>query len=363
MLQNKRRWVIGSVLLLGYMAGHSQPNINRVEYYLDIDPGRGLATNIPITPAKDINHINVSVPVGTLGQGVHIMGVRSQDANGTWSLDNSWIFLKPYTSLAAGLIPPITKLEYYFDTDPGLGLATNIPLTASTNIANLMATLTVPALNDSTHTLYVRSQDANGAWSLDNAFSFTYTGILPITFLRFTAALTPQENTLLQWSTSFEQNSSYYNILRTSDGLHFSKIGTVQAAGNSSVTTDYTYTDSTAASLGYPTVFYRLEEVDLDGKTNYSQVASVNLSQPFKISVSPNPIQRQQINTTLEDAKAEMAAISITDMSGRVLQTSQASLQRGTNFIRIDGGLLGAGIYFLTVRTASHSVTIPFMKE
>ena len=205
------------------------PNIVRVEYYIDTDPGRGLATNVPVIAATDISGIAVTVPVSSLSQGVHIMGVRSQDANGAWSLDNAWIFLKPYLSLLAGPFPAITRLEYYVDTDPGLGMATSIPLTSATDISGLSATLSLPALNDSAHTLYVRSQDANGAWSLDNAFSFTFTGILPVTLLDFTAVLTPQQYTFLQWSTSAEENSAYYNVQRTSDGLHFSNIGKVRA--------------------------------------------------------------------------------------------------------------------------------------
>jgi len=354
---------MAAALLLGHLTGYGQPNITRVEYYVDTDPGKGLATSIPITPAPDLNSISVSVPVGSLAQGVHIMGVRSQDANGAWSLDNDWIFVKPYTSLLAGPVPAITRLEYYYDTDPGLGLATSIPITSATNIFNLSAVIPVPILTDTVHTLFVRSQDANGAWSLDNAFSFTYAGVLPVTFLSFTAVLTPQQNTLLQWSTSAEENSSYYNIQRTSDGLHFNTIGQVQAADNSGVTTDYTYTDYTVSDLGYPTVFYRLQEVDLDGKITYSQIVSVNPAQPFRVSLSPNPVQQQQINLTIEDNKAETAAIDVSDVSGRLLQRSHASLQQGINSIRLDGSGLSAGAYFLTVRTEHHPITIKFIKE
>jgi Secretion system C-terminal sorting domain len=364
MLQHIRSWVIIAALLLQYAAGHSQPNIVRVEYYLDIDPGKGLATSIPIVPSQELNNISVSVPVGALSQGVHIMGVRSQDANGAWSLDNCWIFVKPYTNLVAGPVPTITRIEYYIDTDPGLGLATGIPVTAATNILNLSAVLPLPPLNDSAHTLFVRSQDANGAWSLDNAYSFTYTGTLPVTLLSFTAVLTPQQDAALQWSTSAEENSSFYNIQRTSDGLHFNTIGTVPAADNSTLTNNYTYTDSTVAGLGITTVLYRLQEVDLDGKSTYSQIVSVNLAQSFRVSIWPNPIQQQQITLTIENSKPAAATIDVCNVSGRLLQRSQTSLQEGTNFIRLDCSSLPAGIYFLSVRTTgNHPVTLKFIKE
>ena len=117
------------------------------------------------------------------------------------------------------------------------------------------------------------------------------------------------------------------------------------------------------ASLGYPTVFYRLQEVDLDGKSTYSQIVSVNLAHPFKVSLSPNPVQQQEINLTIEDNTAETATIDIIDVSGRSIQKGEASLQQGTNLIRLDGRSLSAGVYFLTVRTGNHPVTLQFMKE
>lgn len=68
---------------------------------------------------------------------------------------------------------PIVKAEYFFDTDPGFGNGTAIPLTPSVNISNLAATinLTGSALTNGTHYLYLRTQDGSGRWSL---VSFAY---------------------------------------------------------------------------------------------------------------------------------------------------------------------------------------------
>ena len=149
-----------------------QPNINRVEWYLDNDPGFGNATPISIVPATELSSLNIPIDLVPLQQGVHIVGVRSRDANGAWSHDNKWVFLKPYTNIGAIPQPNITRVEWYMDNDPGYGNATPISIVASPDIAGLIIPIDVAAASQGVHIVGIRSQDANGAWSLDNKWIF-----------------------------------------------------------------------------------------------------------------------------------------------------------------------------------------------
>ncbi|MEO6454343.1 MAG: hypothetical protein ABIN97_09735 [Ginsengibacter sp.] len=149
-----------------------QPNINRVEWYLDTDPGYGKATPISISQAQDIPNLAINIALTPLTPGVHIAGIRSRDANGNWSLDNKWIFLKPDPANSEP-VPNIVKMEYFIDVDPGYGKASSISITPGTNISMLVFDADISAVDIGTHKLGIRSLDANGAWSLDNEVQFT----------------------------------------------------------------------------------------------------------------------------------------------------------------------------------------------
>ncbi|MEO7768404.1 MAG: hypothetical protein ABIS01_13320 [Ferruginibacter sp.] len=149
-----------------------QPVINRVEWFLDNDPGHGNATPISISAGQDLSGLAINVSLTTLSQGVHIVGVRSRDVNGAWSLDNKWIFLKPYPNTGAVPQPVINRVEWFLDTDPGYGQATPISISAGQNLPGLIINVNLTTLNQGVHILGVRSLDANGAWSLDNKWIF-----------------------------------------------------------------------------------------------------------------------------------------------------------------------------------------------
>ncbi len=150
----------------------AQPNITRVEYYLDHDPGYGLGTALSIVPAKDLSGLSFNINLVPLAQGVHIVGVRSKDANGAWSLDNRWIFLKPYTTGAAAPVPKIKRVEYFIDHDPGYGHATALSIVPNTDLSGLSFNINMTSLTKGVHIVGVRSQDSTGAWSLDNKWIF-----------------------------------------------------------------------------------------------------------------------------------------------------------------------------------------------
>jgi hypothetical protein len=142
----------------------AQVNITRVEYYLDTDPGYGNAISIPITAGQDLVNLSFQPNVSGLSAGLHIIAVRSKDANGAWSEDERWLILKQASSTTT---TNIERVEWYFDTDPGYGNATSIPITAGQDLVNLSFQPNLSGLSAGLHTIVVRSKDANGAWSQD----------------------------------------------------------------------------------------------------------------------------------------------------------------------------------------------------
>lgn len=167
-----------SVLTMGQISFNLPPNvaaanINRLEYYFDIDPGFGNGTSISFSPGTDITASSVSLDISALTNGLHRLYVRSRDNNGSWSLTNTQsVFIIPTFSIPAiAGAANITKLEYFFDTDPGFGNGTSIGITPGIDITASSAAVDVSALSSGVHKLYVRARDANGSWSLTNVQS------------------------------------------------------------------------------------------------------------------------------------------------------------------------------------------------
>ncbi|MCX6278290.1 MAG: hypothetical protein NT004_09355, partial [Bacteroidetes bacterium] len=146
------------------------PNVTKIEYFIDTDPGFGLGSNIPVTPSTNISNLQFTIDLTSVPAGFHTFYVRAKDGNGRWSLSQVKMFYKAVITTAT--LPNVTKIEYFIDTDPGFGLGSNVPVTPSTNIPNLQFTINLTSVPTGFHTLYVRAKDGNGVWSLSQVKMF-----------------------------------------------------------------------------------------------------------------------------------------------------------------------------------------------
>jgi hypothetical protein len=143
-------------------------NITAVEYFLNDDPGYGLAKQVTFIPNNSIDQLFV-VDLDTLNSGFHAIFVRVRDAAGYWSMAGSRPFFLENVDITVDR--NITAVEYFVDHDPGYGDAKPIAFTADTSI-NQVFDLSLDTLTSGFHTLFVRVRDAAGAWSLANSRPF-----------------------------------------------------------------------------------------------------------------------------------------------------------------------------------------------
>jgi gliding motility-associated-like protein len=147
------------------------PNITAAEYFFDSDPGNGNATPIAIAPGATTN-FTVALPTGSLSPGFHFLAIRTKGANGKWGIFESRGF---YVTGSTTDAPNITAAEYFFDTDPGNGNGTSIPVTAGAT-TNFTVALPTTSLSPGFHFLAIRTKGANGKWGIFESRGFYVTG-------------------------------------------------------------------------------------------------------------------------------------------------------------------------------------------
>jgi len=171
---------------------------------------------------------------------------------------------------------------------------------------------------------------------------------IPIELLSFNA----KENqgiSYLNWTTSTETNNSGWNIQRSNNGFTYETIGWVNGNQNSRDTRKYQFEDhSPKDGLNA----YRLEQVDLDGKTTYSKHKSIYIKNK-SIKLYPNPAKDYIYLNGIDKAK-----ISILDASGKLIKKQDISNNQPINI-----SSLNLGIYYLEVQRRGKTEQFRFMKN
>lgn len=177
---------------------------------------------------------------------------------------------------------------------------------------------------------------------------------LPVELQSFKAV---KNNTAAQlsWQTATENNNSHFDIERSNDGVKFNKLDTVEGNGTTNIVQDYSFTDgSPLRSINY----YRLRQVDFDGKETVSKTVSINFDgkSQSKAKVYPTLV-KDVINIELsQDTKAE---ISVRDLMGRVVLTQIVT--GGVN-ATLDLSSLPSGMYLLSIRSNEGVETVKIQK-
>jgi hypothetical protein len=151
----------------------------------------------------------------------------------------------------------------------------------------------------------------------------------------------------LTWSTATETNNKGFELERSLDGIKFTSIAFVASKGdngNSSSNLDYGYNDKAAVGVTY----YRLKQVDRDGKYNFSNVVTLTRKggDIALSSVYPNPANAE-LNLKITSPRAEKLTIVVTDLTGKVVMQRAASVVTGDNIATMNVSALAAGSYII----------------
>ncbi|HTI91779.1 MAG TPA: T9SS type A sorting domain-containing protein [Puia sp.] len=189
-----------------------------------------------------------------------------------------------------------------------------------------------------------------------NAYLFSGTTVnLPVILLTFTGQAEGSD-VLLNWSTAQEQNSDYFQIERSADNQNFTAIGKVTAAHNSSLQTNYSFTDASPLTGNN---YYRLKMVDIDGSSVYSRIVVVsfgNTSQQV-IATYPNPAHGS-FQLLFKNMTPGRYAMNLINPSGQIIFTRNiqvADAQRYNESINLNPSLAQGTYVIRVVDQQNHS--------
>ncbi|MBK8553856.1 MAG: Cys-Gln thioester bond-forming surface protein [Ignavibacteria bacterium] len=183
-------------------------------------------------------------------------------------------------------------------------------------------------------------------------------GALPVELTSFVAASNGRD-VVLNWSTSSESNNSRFEIERlgsqsgTNVNSEWSNVGSVAGVGTSTVSNNYSFTDTNLATGVYN---YRLKQIDFNGNFEYFNLSNeVEVGTPSKFDLSqnyPNPFNPStKINFSM--AKEGNVSIKVFDNTGKQVATLLNEF-RSSGFYTIDfnAANLTSGIYFYKMETS-----------
>lgn len=149
------------LFLFAIQSGKAQ-QISQAEYFFDNDPGFGNGTSISVTAGDSVD-LNLNLSVSSLTSGFHKLYVRIKESPGIWGMASEYgFYVQPSNS---GVNTNLIQAEYFFDTDPGFGEATQISIAANDSL-DFTNAFSTSGLNAGFHTLYVRTKNSQGCWSL-----------------------------------------------------------------------------------------------------------------------------------------------------------------------------------------------------
>lgn len=178
---------------------------------------------------------------------------------------------------------------------------------------------------------------------------------LPVTYLYFDATK-KNLNAELKWATTSEENNSGFKIERSVDGLDWSILSFVAGVGNSQTEVDYNYVD---LNLNGGTYYYRLIQVDLDGRETFSKIDAVTIDVSPVLEMLqnyPNPFN----NTTtvqINIPKPCHVQLFIYDNMGRMVKSLIDEERMAGNYdVQVNKNGLMAGIYYCKLSALSQSL-------
>ncbi len=182
---------------------------------------------------------------------------------------------------------------------------------------------------------------------LVNAFN-----VLPVELVEFTAER-DGKHSLLQWTTASELNSERFDIEHSTQGIQWRTIDQLSAAGTTEQEQSYRYIHQRPVAGNN---FYRLKQVDTDGRFEYSPIRLVHFGeqQNQEVTLYPNPVRDQLFIAGIKD----QTPLCIYNVAGNIMDCGVYDASTG-----IDVQAYASGYYIIDFRSEQGRKGQSFYKQ
>jgi hypothetical protein len=201
-----------------------------------------------------------------------------------------------------------------------------------------------------------------GDGTVTESGTIVYPVELPVDFLGMEVECSNGGYNTVTWKTASESNSDYFVLERSRDGIHWTEITELKAAGTSNKENHYTHYDLGAGR--YFEGYYQLTQVDYDGKFKIYDPVSVqcNKEAEYQVAVYPNPVTDKML-VTVYSLKSSHIEIDLTNLSGQILTQREFELKKGMNVFEFDLASYKKGLYIIYVKDEEHFQSLSVSKK
>ncbi len=185
--------------------------------------------------------------------------------------------------------------------------------------------------------LNIDKDDSNELWKITPIST-----PLPIKIINY-KAFADGNNIKVAWQTMGSDRVAYFEVLTSTDGLHFTLLDKVSALNGA---TQFMVADNNPVA---GTHYYRLESVEIDGSKQFYDTKVVNTSAFDFISIYPNPAT-SQFTLLLPQLYDKELDVIIKNIAGRIILSKTITLHNGLQGYPFSFNKIEAGLYIVEVK-------------
>lgn len=285
--------------------------------------------------------------------GQHVF--RTCDGGSSWTNISSNLPDIPVNAIAINPVPPY---NLYVGTDLGVFESPDDGTTwlvANNGLANVVIQDLFFHTDKSGNFQLVAASHGRGMF-------ITVSSVVPVELSQFQAENLGRIVTL-EWHTESETNSVCFEIQRQSDSTGFATIGTLPAAGTSTVHQEYHFVDRKIERPGNYT--YRLKQIDTNGGYSFSKQVDVDLSHAFKqLKLWPNYPNPFNATTMIryQIPEPQHVQVKIFNVEGQLVKKILDEYQHaGIHTIPWKAGTIPSGVYLCCITANNMQQTLKVM--
>lgn len=275
------------------------------------------------------------------------------------AVDRFWI-VDPNDATYGYTTNPLPRLT--FNYDPVSDLAVGNTITSATNVGAQrfntgigqwgdmlpQGVWSAGATNTVTVTTVPSPADFFRSWTLAD-----FANPLPVEIVRLEGEC-QGDRVEIMWTTATESNNDYFTIEKSTDGLVWDAIGTIQGAGTSVSSIDYSFIDPNPTTLAY----YRLIQTDYDGTTSTSNIIAAGCEGSGGTQIVNVWDDGSTVTLVVNSTDLSEYDLTLTDAQGKELVTRPSQvINEGITNLTFEKGLLATGVYVVRLHNGDEMMS------